>query len=626
MTEFYLDEKRAYPKEGGRWKLNVENPFYENAGSYTLEIEFPLDILENLDVFGSINRMDVSKKLKTFDVVVMSDSKLMLKGTAKITNVTESGVKLQLLAGNSKVRFWSRAENMYIDELRYEYTDYNYSFDGFACIDTFDGLPVIKAGSFPGKKGVFCYVPTIDGNGSESEDYSYTGLWNEHKMLIHSNDQSLLYHGSKLEDINPLYIKVSRECISPNLMYVAKWIFAYLGYTLRTNDRDDALTNSIYIANARHTTTNEHHSSNKNSADELSMAKALPHWTVEEFILELQKFLNVTIVFDDKNAAVDILANAFYEGEQDISDSVLDEYNVEMIEDEDAEANLYDSNIQYKKGEGDAHGVNMVDMEVLKNFSEVKCTKEESSYQWDAMSDEERKVTVWSTEDGQYCAKVNEESLEKVRFNYFGAIVRNPDNDDNVELKISPVATTADVRMTVHEYTFDRERVMMDPFEHKWETQQTALSLCNQYSAANKPSVWDAITDNLEEGSGPEDLMQVFLMDDVSIDSGSFYNVPYQLPFTHHDLNVPSGVVPHLSWSLALCNDKSEASVGHFHKSSKMQNRNAEHVMTFATDDIPSVFGIFIVRNKKFACKKLEVNFDSEGIDKVITGYFEEIV
>lgn len=159
MTEFFLNAERVYPKDEGTWKLNIVNTFFEDAGSYTLEISFPLDVIENRNVFGSINRQDVSKRPATFDAKIVADSKLVFCGTAKITGVTDTEVKLQMLGGNSKVNFWTKAEKMYIDEFDYEYTDYNNTMEGFVDKDGQDGLPIIKAGTFPEGKAYTAMCP-----------------------------------------------------------------------------------------------------------------------------------------------------------------------------------------------------------------------------------------------------------------------------------------------------------------------------------------------------------------------------------------------------------------------------------------------------------------------------------
>lgn len=633
MTEVYIDQQRVFFKENTNLKLTIENTFFEDAGSYTLDVIFPLHIEENRKVFGAINRLDVSKRYQTFDAMIVVDSRVVFKGTAKTTNISDAEVKLQLLSGNSHVKFWTKAQKMYIDELHYEYTDTNHSFDGYATDDAFYGTPLIIAGTFPGKKGVYCYVPTMDENGSHPVSNCYTGLWNEQHLMINVAEQNRLYHqAGPLPDpeTRNYYIEMARECISPSLMFVARWIFNHLGYTIDRNDVDNDFVNGIYIASARNTTTFRRHGGNTNSADKMSMAKALPHWTVEEFIKQLQNFLNVTVIFNDITGTVDIIQSAYTEGVVDISGVTQDEYEVEVIDDEDVGSNLYDSNVNYKKGDSGYHGIDLVEREVIDSFNETECTVAESESQWESMAAEDKKVSIWTTPAGQFCAKItgegNAETLERVRFNHFGSIVRNSENDNDVELKISPVATTTEIEMKVFEWdstgNFSNVFRATDP---RWTCKQVALCLQNQYEAANKATVWDAINGTQEEESEKEDIMQVFLMDDKAVPTG-FYHLTYQMPFTHWDYNRPNNNVEHKSWSLALANDNSTYYIGKFHELARRQNRNAEHRVKFTADRIPSVYAVFLIRNKRYACKKLEVQFGAEGMEKVVNGYFEEIL
>ena len=46
----------------------------------------------------------------------------------------------------------------------------------------------------------------------------------------------------------------------------------------------------------------------------------------------------------------------------------------------------------------------------------------------------------------------------------------------------------------------------------------------------------------------------------------------------------------------------------------------------FPTDDIPDPSRIFIFRNRRFICQKVELEVSGVGIDKVKTGYFYEIL
>ena len=161
--------------------------------------------------------------------------------------------------------------------------------------------------------------------------------------------------------------------------------------------------------------------------------------------------------------------------------------------------------------------------------------------------------------------------------------------------------------------------------EYRWTCKQMVICLQNQYEAANKPTVWDAINGTQEEETEKEDIMQVFLMDDKAVPTG-FYHLTYQMPFTHWDYNRPNNNVEHKRWSLSLANDNSTYNIGKLHQSARSQNRNAEHRILFTADRIPSVYAVFLLRNKRYACKKLEVQFGAEGMEKVVSGYFEELL
>ena len=47
-----------------------------------------------------------------------------------------------------------------------------------------------------------------------------------------------------------------------------------------------------------------------------------------------------------------------------------------------------------------------------------------------------------------------------------------------------------------------------------------------------------------------------------------------------------------------------------------------KYCFKFISDKIPNPNDTFIINNKKYLCDKLEVSFDDNGIDKLMTGYF----
>ena len=61
MITLYLDGTQVYPDVSQNIKLTDQNPYFKLAGSYTLDVTFPMDILANREFFRNINRMEISK-------------------------------------------------------------------------------------------------------------------------------------------------------------------------------------------------------------------------------------------------------------------------------------------------------------------------------------------------------------------------------------------------------------------------------------------------------------------------------------------------------------------------------------------------------------------------------------
>ena len=54
-------------------------------------------------------------------------------------------------------------------------------------------------------------------------------------------------------------------------------------------------------------------------------------------------------------------------------------------------------------------------------------------------------------------------------------------------------------------------------------------------------------------------------------------------------------------------------------------DKNNLVAIKFVTNDIPDPSKIFIFRNKRYICEKIEMNVTEDGIENEKTGYFYEI-
>ena len=84
--------------------------------------------------------------------------------------------------------------------------------------------------------------------------------------------------------------------------------------------------------------------------------------------------------------------------------------------------------------------------------------------------------------------------------------------------------------------------------------------------------------------------------------------------------------------SLSLTSSPATYFIGQFHSVGDkkdfrkvIENQN-KVVIKFLADNIPEPTKTYIFHNKRFMCEKIEITVGSEGIDKLKTGYFYEII
>lgn len=71
---------------------------------------------------------------------------------------------------------------------------------------------------------------------------------------------------------------------------------------------------------------------------------------------------------------------------------------------------------------------------------------------------------------------------------------------------------------------------------------------------------------------------------------------------------------------------RADKSIGQFHGKNKLIENKEQVVVKFLSDDVPDPKKVFVFRNKKFLCDKIEFEVNDKGIGKLMTGYFYEMV
>ena len=156
----------------------------------------------------------------------------------------------------------------------------------------------------------------------------------------------------------------------------------------------------------------------------------------------------------------------------------------------------------------------------------------------------------------------------------------------------------------------------------------------------NANSAYEATIQEYIEGEASiekkdkEDRLQVMFMDDVkqpcyfhdgirnvdeelSVDAGF---TDYQYKKAHK-----SGT-QHNLWALSLNKCEATYYLGQLHENGFTFNLDAKYCIKFLSKEMPDPTKVFIIRNKRYGCEKIEAQIDSQGMQQLMTGYFYEML
>lgn len=663
MIQLFLNNTEVFPERDTSIKMIRENPILTESGSYTLDVNLPLSITENVKFFGNLNRIEVSKEYQRYDCELRTNGRSLLVGTTVITKVTDQAVTIQILAGNSNVRFWNNAEEVYIDGYDFNDEDGNDIvmswLNQFNIVDTTPdleygkqylvrmetshkagGMTIMDYPRYRGVPGKFCFPMVVD------EDYSG------------ETDDSTVNNVFILEEmVKPL--RFYARAVNPNLLYVIRRIVEFRGYSMDFGEYDTEKNRLLHIASARPT---------------LKIADALPHWTVKEFFLEVQKLFNATFVFNDSGKSCSLVSNTKFKDTFILSE-IVEEFEGSIDEEGNTGNGIMGSNIWYKNLNDP---INIMEKKVLESYTHKMCM---NTFQ--ILNDNKRDGdwTIYHIGESRYLTVSPEEvggQKQIYEVDVFGGLDLGYEKD--TELKIIPAKT---VLVEVYGHgTFSKTWTNEVPlgmlkdyygYGNKYRTGNfisvPALSMPNSWKGYGKfaGSLYGKLKGDkdVDEVFGEkEDAMALFFFADKQFEvfesvnrwdnrhalysyDWSFYREgtmehtsgvngnmtdPWgwivDCPWTDLNVtvNIPEAKAQLPNCSLALREIEGRGSVhGSCFAGMPSLETKVEHKFSFLSPTLPDVRSRFLIRGKLFACKKIEVNVSDDGIDPLLTGYFVEI-
>ena len=626
MITCIINGHKAYPISTSSIKVTYANQYVTDDGEYTYDITFPMNILENRVIFKNVSRLEAKKNIAKYDdCKLYCNSQLIMSGVGTILSVNEKEIKLQIVGGKSRIKFNDRLTKHYIDEIDLGIADKpGYTVDkGWS--QGWKGLQKIKdiyrldddKSKFLGVEGKWCFVPVRD----ETNDMiaNFVGV-DKTKIFIGYNAPFI---------VNP--------AVQPNLMYIFRKVVEYEGYTLKRNDFDCKPWNLLYIASAYKTR---------------ELRRALPHWSNYTFIEEFRKLFNATIVFDDIQKTCSVIKKSELTTADSVAIEPLDEYTTDYDEDGSFSTSST-ANLEYNLGDSVNRGnYEVISKKVFENFEIVHSTATwDPQYQFQgttkSWSEKQKRQTIIE-HNGSYYIYVEGASGEKSwQFaGYWSPLIRDSSSDDYVDLNISPAA------QVVEDINFKTAIIGEDNYYEK----RCLLSIPNDKEPDSKEcdvdddgysytSVQDAIDDEsaLDKSEDDQECMNIFFIipGEVQHDNKfSWVRAKSRWPKFKTDYRINKEYCgsteggfggngggtfkEKYAYSLSICTKSTNdvVTLGCLHDNGiRIDNKNCMEVK-FKSDDIPDPSKIYIIRNKRFVCEKIEMEVKDDAIEPVYTGYF----
>ncbi len=291
--EIYIDNQFAAIKQGSSFDYVAENRYFSGADSYTLAITFPLkDCPQNLAIFGHINRKDVATSQIIFDCEIR-DKAFVQYGSITITEIRDTEVKCQFLEGKSVQNYDVTFDEIYINELELGYPDTSRTH--MVC-----EYPYRRDNRYG--QG-YLALPWVNNNTGNIQN-----KWKAHHTLWADRVQGLSYQAY--------------------MWYIVQLIFEKLGYTCDlTSWSSHYKWGALLCCN-----TLPYAWGIKN------WARALPHWTLTEFLEQIELLIHCEFDIDHgkKTVAFSWSSNNFLHGGTVVIDKVVNAFTETPAKAEDS--------------------------------------------------------------------------------------------------------------------------------------------------------------------------------------------------------------------------------------------------------------------------------------------------
>ena len=584
-------------KEKSTFEFISENRYFSGADSYSLAITFPLkDCPQNIAIFGHITRKDVEKGTLLFECE-LRDKSFYKKGSITVTELDDVQVKTQFLEGKSATNFASSFDDVYINELELGYPDTTPANNPVNTVNhrtDYVALP---------------WVNNSSGNIQNKINLSSSGAtWNCDKLSF-----------------------------QPYMIWLVKKMCQVLNFTYDFTPWENSNYKYLLICNTLPAAWNM-----------TNFARALPHWTMTEFLEELELLMNCEFDIDRLQRKVTFRFSRHVIESCGVTQlqHVLNDY--EMVTQDAGDCKYKGcTNLKYADCSHRMwkyyHNPEFIKFwtnlgtSLYKEYdevSELSLAGINGNYQ----EREAERVFVGAISRLWYCrdidryvigrvtntVKLYESEVEGEPITYFKYYVAPQivnsfeprivsEGGDTKELKIVPVWLD-DTQPLKGQIIFLE---MPDLRNEKAQKPHNGFSDWTEAMAHLRPEPDYCINEAELAAEDQEFLDKIY----VGFWSGeSIYGV-YRHPHIDVVTFYPDWTYIRHDWSLSL----NSSTFGEFSEPHKI-DPTKKYTFKFLADDIPNVRSLFIIFGKRYVCEKITATFTENGMSQLLKGTFYPVL
>lgn len=603
--------------------LYEENPVFTKNEKYTYDLTLSLNNFRNARIYENINRINIKNGIQPGrSAILIVDNRVALNGTEIILGFGDSNVKIQLASGKSEFNFLIGSDK----KLRKLDLGMAFPYLGAGWLDIAKKVYADLNKTYPERDWILApYTAGYDTSINE-ESKVILRIGNNFTLPNHHGMSSIPETSQAIPVFEPYY---SGQVPQPFLCFIIRKVVNALGYIMEYNViEDDPIRKQYYIVHGFRT---------------YDFAKMLPNWTVKEFFEQLELWLDLVTVVDEKNKSIRILYTyqaAEFTGKQDLN--VIDQYDVDI--DQSNDKRVQNGNVSYDFSEDDYYlymRINSFTRTNAKRMNFSSLSELIARINANPEDNFEYIYTVDSPSDkSEFIAFKIGSTVTLKKIDSYKPLMNNTESDDiDIELKIVPASFISTWIQTapssVSEVTSDfwlqipvaenyDELVKSDVSGPPTENPEVIEIKNVQDSIESEPD------DNEDKGGtrlrlaiydGLQNATRKRLGGSGVIIHSAIYPMAYteslyeDLPDSKQEDYMSTGGHLSNSFRLDVINEE-------IYSKTEIIDTTEPYKFSFELNDRFNIQSTFIIRNREFICLKVEKTIQIDGFGKYALGYF----